>query len=176
MASQKAAWKFKIVLFGEGGVGKTSLIIRYVRSHFSDEVKKTIGTNFLVKDVTIDGELIRLLVWDIAGQEQFFRMHKFFFNSANGALGVFDVTRVTTFEEMPKWLNSMRANCDCEIPAFLLGNKIDLPRRVTTEQAQEFAREMKCDYLETSAKENINVEEAFTTLARKCLAIAKDQE
>ncbi|MHA1734287.1 MAG: Rab family GTPase [Promethearchaeota archaeon] len=172
VVSGKATWKFKVVLFGPGGVGKTSLIIRFVRKHFSDEVKKTIGTNFLVKDVDVESELVRLLVWDIAGQDQFWRMHKFFFNAANAGLAVFDLARATTFEEMPRWFASLRENVGGDLPVYLVGNKVDLPRRVSREEAAALADREGVRYVETSAKEGTGVEEAFLSLARSCIEIA----
>ncbi len=165
-------WKFKLTLFGAGAVGKTSLIIRFIRSSFNDSLKKTIGTNFLIKDVEVDNNSVRLLIWDIGGQAAFSTMRRVYFKGSNGAIGVYDVTSQESLLKIPGWVSSIKKAVG-NIPMILIGNKIDLDRKVTKEEGEELAQRMGCDYVETSAKTGDHVEEAFLVIARKCLEMSK---
>lgn len=167
--SGKEQYKFKITLFGPGGVGKTSLLLRYIKDYFSDDLKKTIGSNFLIKDVDIDGKNVRLLLWDIGGQPQFHKLRTIYFKGSNGALGVFDISSSQTLLKIPGWISSIKKTVKKAIPMILLGNKADLEREVEVEEAEDLAKRLSCDYLETSAKTGVNVEEAFKMIARACL-------
>jgi len=167
--SGKEQYKFKITLFGPGGVGKTSLLLRYIKDYFSDDLKKTIGSNFLIKDVDIDGKNVRLLLWDIGGQPQFHKLRTIYFKGSNGALGVFDISSSQTLLKIPGWISSIKKTVKKAIPMILLGNKSDLEREVEVEEAEDLAKRLSCDYLETSAKTGVNVEEAFKMIARACL-------
>ena len=167
--SGKGEFKFKITLFGPGGVGKTSLLLRYIKDYFSDDLKKTIGSNFLIKDVEIDGKAVRLLLWDIGGQPQFHKLRTIYFKGSNGALGVFDLSSSQTLLKIPGWISSIKKSVKRSIPMILLGNKVDLEREIDREEAEDLAKRLNCEYLETSAKTGINVESAFQTIARACL-------
>lgn len=167
--SGKEQYKFKITLFGPGGVGKTSLLLRYIKDYFSDDLKKTIGSNFLIKDVDIDGKNVRLLLWDIGGQPQFHKLRTIYFKGSNGALGVFAISSSQTLLKIPGWISSIKKTVKKAIPMILLGNKADLEREVEVEEAEDLAKRLSCDYLETSAKTGVNVEEAFKMIARACL-------
>jgi small GTP-binding protein len=167
--SAKEQYKFKITLFGPGGVGKTSLLLRYIKDYFSDDLKKTIGSNFLIKDVNIDGKNVRLLLWDIGGQPQFHKLRTIYFKGSNGALGVFDLSSSQTLLKIPGWISSIKKTVKRTIPMVLLGNKLDLERDVDLEEAEDTAKRLSCEYLETSAKTGENVEQAFEKIARACL-------
>jgi small GTP-binding protein len=162
-------YKFKITLFGPGGVGKTSLLLRYIKDYFSDDLKKTIGSNFLIKDVELDEKNVRLLLWDIGGQPQFHKLRTIYFKGSNAALGVFDLTSSQTLLKIPGWISSIKKTVKKTIPMLLLGNKIDLEREVDRAEAEDLARRLNCEYLETSAKTGENVEVAFEKIARACL-------
>lgn len=172
MSEDVASYKFKITLFGPGGVGKTSLIIRFIKQSFSDSLKKTIGTNFLIKDVTIGGDVVRLLIWDIGGQAGFASLRDIYFKGSNGAIGVFDVTSHDSLLKIPGWVTSIKKSVG-SIPMILLGNKIDLERKVPVEEATDLAARLSCEYMETSAKDGTNVEEAFLKIAQKCLEVSR---
>ncbi|MFX1346047.1 MAG: GTP-binding protein [Promethearchaeota archaeon] len=167
--SEKGQYKFKITLFGPGGVGKTSLLLRYIKDYFSDDLKKTIGSNFLIKDVGIDGKDVRLLLWDIGGQPQFHKLRTIYFKGSNGALGVFDLSSSQTLLKIPGWISSIKKTVKKTIPMILLGNKVDLDREIDKEEAEDLAKRLNCEYLETSAKTGENVEQAFEEIARACL-------
>jgi len=167
--SGKGQYKFKVTLFGPGGVGKTSLLLRYIKDYFSDDLKKTIGSNFLIKDVEIDGKQVRLLLWDIGGQPQFHKLRTIYFKGSNGALGVFDLSSSQTLLKIPGWISSIKKTVKKTIPMILLGNKVDLDREVDKEEAEDLAKRLSCEYMETSAKTGENVEHVFEVIARACL-------
>jgi len=162
-------YKYKITLFGPGGVGKTSLLLRYIKDYFREGLKKTIGSTFLIKDVDIDGKSVRLLLWDIGGQPQFHKLRTIYFKGSNGALGVFDLSSSQTLLKIPGWISSIKKTVKKTIPMILLGNKVDLEREVDREEAEDLAKRLGCEYLETSAKTGENVEKAFEIVARACL-------
>lgn len=167
--SRKGQYKFKITLFGPGGVGKTSLLLRYIKDSFSDDLKKTIGSSFLMNDVEIDDKSVRLLLWDIGGQPQFQKLRTIYFKGSNGALGVFDLSSSQTLLKVPGWISSIKKTVKKTIPMILLGNKADLEREIDREEAEDLAKRLNCKYIETSAKTGENVEAAFETIARACL-------
>ncbi|GAB4316965.1 MAG: Rab family GTPase [Promethearchaeota archaeon] len=164
-----------MTLFGSGGVGKTSLILRFVRHFFSERLTATVGTNFMLKDLDVGGVPVQLVIWDIGGQARFESLRQTYFKGTNGALGVFDLTKPETLEDIPGWIDSIQAVVnDPGLPVFLLGNKVDLPRAIPREQAVVRAEELGCGYLETSAKTGESVEEAFGAVAAKCLERARE--
>ncbi len=167
--SPETSYKFKITLFGPGGVGKTSLLLRYIKDYFSDDLKKTIGSNFLIKDVELEGKLVRLLLWDIGGQPQFHKLRTIYFKGSNAALGVFDLASSQTLLKIPGWISSIKKTVKKTIPMILLGNKADLEREIDRTEAEDTAKRLNCDYLETSAKTGQNVELVFEKIARACL-------
>ncbi|MFX0187699.1 MAG: GTP-binding protein [Candidatus Hodarchaeota archaeon] len=167
--SESSEFKFKITLFGPGGVGKTSLLLRFVKDHFSEDLKKTIGSNFLIKDVEIEGKQVRLLLWDIGGQPQFHKLRTIYFKGSNAALGVYDLTSPQSLLKIPGWVSSIKKTVKKTIPMILLGNKSDLKRQVDRTEAEDLAKRLGCDYLETSAKTGDNVEKAFNYIAKACV-------
>ncbi|MBA7614382.1 MAG: GTP-binding protein [Candidatus Lokiarchaeota archaeon] len=167
--SPESQYKFKITLFGPGGVGKTSLLLRYIKDYFSNDLKKTIGSNFLIKDVELDGKSIRLLLWDIGGQPQFHKLRTIYFKGSNAALGVFDLSSSQTLLKIPGWISSIKKTVKKTIPMVLIGNKADLEREVDRLEAEDLAKRLNCEYMETSAKTGENVELVFEKIAKACL-------
>ena len=166
-------YKFKITLFGPGNVGKTSLLLRFVKEYYTEDLKKTIGSNFLIKDVEIEGKQVRLLLWDIGGQPQFHKLRTIYFKGSSGALGVYDLTSPQSLLKIPGWVSSIKKTVKKTIPMILIGNKADLERQVDKAEAEDLAKRLGCEYMETSAKVGTNVEDAFTTIAKKCLESMK---
>lgn len=162
-------YKFKVTLFGPGGVGKTSLLIRYIKDYFSPDLKQTIGSNFLIKDVDIENINVRLLLWDIGGQEQFLPLRQIYFKGSDAAFGVFDITNPQSLLKLPGWVSSIKKTVKKSIPMVMVGNKVDLERQVERSEAEDLASRINCVYLETSAKTGENVENAFEILAKACL-------
>jgi len=165
----KSSYKFKVCLFGPGNVGKTSLLIRYIKDFFNSDLKKTIGSSFLIKDVVIDEIDVRLLLWDIGGQDIFQKLRTIYFKGSNAAFGVFDVTDPQSLLKLPGWVSSIKKTVKKSIPMIIVGNKIDLERQVGRQEAEDLAKRLNCDYLETSAKTGEKVEIAFEKIARACL-------
>ncbi|MFX1257169.1 MAG: Rab family GTPase [Promethearchaeota archaeon] len=165
----ESEFKFKICLFGPGGVGKTSLLLRFVKDFFTQDIKKTIGSNFLVHEIEIEEKNVKLLLWDIGGQAQFHKLRTMYFKGSNAALGVFAVDSPQTLLKIPGWVSSIKKTVKKSIPMILLGNKIDLERQVDMEEAVDLAKRLGCEYLETSAKTGENVNIAFEKIARACL-------
>ena len=155
-------FKFKVVIIGDAGVGKTSLLRRFVENKFDKDYLSTLGANILSKEyVTPKGNIIELLLWDLAGQHVFKHARKRFYSGSQGAVVVYDVTRPISFQSINDWLEELPEN----VPMILVGNKIDLPRELSTETGQKRAEEAGMSFLETSALTNKNVSEAFKILA-----------
>ncbi|XP_028028376.1 ras-related protein Rab-44 isoform X7 [Bombyx mandarina] len=169
---------YKILVIGELGTGKTSIIKRYVHQFFSQHYRATIGVDFALKVLNWDSNtIIRLQLWDIAGQERFGNMTRVYYKEAVGAFIVFDVSRVATFDAVVKWKNDLDAKVQLPdgsaIPCILLANKCDQQKEgIVNSPAKmdEYCREKGfAGWFETSAKENINIEEAARSLVNKIL-------
>ena len=158
-----------MTIFGPGGVGKTSLIIQYTTKSFKDNLKKTIGTNFLIHDENIEGKSVRLLLWDIGGQAQFQKLRTIYFKGSNAGIGVFDLSNPQTLLKIPGWISSLRKSVKKQIPLVLIGNKNDLERQVEKSEAEDLAKKLGCEYYETSAKTGKNVASVFEEIAKSCL-------
>ena len=144
-------------------------MIRYIKDYFNPDLKQTIGSNFLIKDVELEDKNVRLLLWDIGGQEQFSKLRTIYFKGSNAALGVYDVTSPQSLLKLPGWVSSIKKTVKKTIPMLVLGNKIDLERKVEKSEAEDLSKRLNCEYLETSAKTGENVEVAFKKIAQACL-------
>ncbi|MBY8988533.1 MAG: GTP-binding protein [Candidatus Lokiarchaeota archaeon] len=161
----------KILLAGEGGVGKTTLLHRYVEGRFSAETRMTIGVEFFLKEVEIDSKYCTLQLWDFGGQERFRFLLESYVLGAKGALLLFDLTRPITLEKLENWVNICRRG-DPNLPILFLGTKHDLDNdiMVTDDYALEFKEAFNLfDYLKVSSKSGENVQNAFTLLTTKIL-------
>ena len=166
MSGLKQGGMFKIVVLGDDGVGKTSLIRRYVDRHFREEYVMTIGVDFSIKEIEIGDTVYRLQIWDMIGQQRIKFMTKTLFTGASAAVVMFDLTNVNTFNlSIINWLNDMH-NSIGRIPIILAGNKVDLEdhRKVNKVDGISFANKLSCPYFETSAKTGENVDIAFQEL------------
>ncbi|OLS14677.1 MAG: small GTP-binding protein [Promethearchaeota archaeon CR_4] len=161
----------KIVLLGDAGVGKTSLVYRFIENRFSTDFKSTLGVNLLKRTIEIDGNQVTTQIWDLGGQEAYKKLRKLYLEGASGALVVYDVTSESSFQNLNEWINSFKET-RTECPIVLIGNKTDLSqlRKVTQDQAKTYAKEKNIlDFIETSAKTGENVEVAFKNLIRKAM-------
>ena len=160
-------FKAKVLVLGEGAVGKTSLINRFVNDVFESDYAATIGVKFLSKEVSVNpdnDDMAQLNLWDVAGQPRFEDLRTTFYAGAAGALFVFDLSRKETFDKLDRW-HAEVVKMVGEIPHIIIGNKADLKgREVSIKQAQSYAKSDKTIYIETSAKTGQNVEEAFLEL------------
>ncbi|XP_037935569.1 ras-related protein Rab-35 [Teleopsis dalmanni] len=161
---------FKLLIIGDSGVGKSSLLIRFSDDTFSGSYITTIGVDFKIRTVVIDGLRVKLQIWDTAGQERFRTITSTYYRGTHGVIIVYDVTNGDSFANVRRWLDEIQNNCDV-VNKVLVGNKNDDPDRkvVITEDAQRFARQMDIELFETSAKDNINVEEMFLSITRQVL-------
>ncbi len=166
------AYLFKVMIIGEGAVGKTALVTRYTTGSFEKDYKTTIGSQFAVKLTYIsppESEYaigIKLQAWDVAGQARFQAVRKMYYSGAAGVILVFDVTRRRSFAELPKWVKEADESIGTRVPMICIGNKIDLPdRAVSSEEAKKWAEDQGFLYMESSAKTGEGVADMFTVLA-----------
>ena len=159
---------FKMVLVGDSGVGKTNLLSRFAWNQFDMDSKSTIGVEFATRSVTVEGKVIKAQIWDTAGQERFRAITNAYYHGSMGALLVYAINNRSSFENAGKWLEELKSSADPNVRIMLVGNKADLAetRTVTTEEAREFAEKNKLAFMETSAKDALNVESAFTELLK----------
>lgn len=170
----------KIVLAGDGGVGKTALRERYLGRGFQSKYMMTIGADFALKEAVIDGRAIKFQIWDLAGQTRFGAVRSVYYLGCLGALLLFDVTRRESFENLENWIKEIwNHNGKGVIPLVILGNKVDLrdqhPDSITDEMAQRYCAKLtdqtkengfEVRYLQTSAKTGLNVAESFDMLGK----------
>jgi len=167
MNSSSGTLRFKVVLLGEGRVGKTSILLRYVRGNFDDSQQSTSQASYLDKKISLTGQAVSLSIWDTAGQERFHSLVPIYYRDANGAVLVYDITDYESFSRVRKWVKELRTNGDSNICIIICGNKIDLAkdRRVTEEEATQYAESVGANHIYTSAKQGKGLDEAFNDLA-----------
>jgi len=162
---------YKLLLIGDSGVGKSCLLRRFWDDTYQESKISTIGVDFQVKTVDINGKRIKLQIWDSAGQERFRTIASAYYRGAHGIGVVFDVTDEKSFRNVKYWLDEIDEHgCD-SVQRLLVGNKTDLvdEREVAQGEAEDFAAERNMTYVETSAKTAENVVDAFVTMAREVL-------
>jgi Ras-related protein Rab-7A len=176
----------KVIILGDSGVGKTSLMNQYVHKRFSNQYKATIGADFLTKEVMIDDKLVTLQIWDTAGQERFQSLGVAFYRGADSCVLVYDVTDAKSFDNLDSWMDEFLVhaaprNADT-FPFVVLGNKADLAssrRQVSANKVAAWCKskgEGGIPSFETSAKEALNVEQAFHTIAKHALQQEQNQK
>jgi len=158
-------YRYKVVLIGNHATGKSSIINRIYNDTFTEQTQETRGLSDHLKELNVDGKDICLHIWDTAGTERYRSINPMYMRKAAGALLVYDVTRPETFQELPYWIKEITTHA-YEPKIMLLGNKVDLKRVVPYEKAEKFAKKNNLHYLETSAKENVNITEAFELLGQ----------
>ncbi|MFW9792745.1 MAG: Rab family GTPase [Candidatus Thorarchaeota archaeon] len=162
---------FKIVVLGEGAVGKTAIVTRFSHGFFRTDYKTTIGSQFAVKNVdiprgTYENVTVKLQIWDVAGQSRFQILRPMYYRGSSGGLLVFDVTRRRTFIVLEEWLDELHKAINKEIPLVLVANKTDLPDRVVEpSEGREFAEKHGMPYIESSAKTGEGIVDIFQELA-----------
>ncbi|KAM4044745.1 ras-related protein Rab-7L1 isoform 1-T1 [Anomaloglossus baeobatrachus] len=167
---------FKVLVVGDSAVGKTSLLNRYVHDVFGKEYKMTMGVDFALKVVQwSDTEMVRLQLWDIAGQERFTSMTRLYYKQASGCIIMFDLTSADSFRRCQMWKsdldNKVTLSNGDPVPCILLANKCDLsPWTVTKEQIDKFSKENNfIGWTETSVKENKNINESMRVLIERMM-------
>eukprot|EP00996_Jenningsia_fusiforme_P002987 NODE_3794_length_914_cov_105.468208_g3489_i0.p1 GENE.NODE_3794_length_914_cov_105.468208_g3489_i0~~NODE_3794_length_914_cov_105.468208_g3489_i0.p1 ORF type:complete len:225 (-),score=49.08 NODE_3794_length_914_cov_105.468208_g3489_i0:240-845(-) len=157
---------FKVCVIGESGVGKSSLLLRFADDTFSANYMATIGVDFKVKTMELDGKAIKLMIWDTAGQERFRTITRHYYSGAHGVMLVYDVTDMESFSNVRAWLGEIEKYAPPGICRILVGNKCDMVSRRVVEQCdgQELADQLGIPFIETSAKAATNVDEAFVAM------------
>ena len=170
---------FKIVLVGDSGVGKTNLLLRYLKNEFNTQTKATVGVEFGNTKVQIDNALIKAQIWDTEGQERYRSITSAYYKGAHGALIVYDITRKDSFDSVEKWLSDLKNNGEEKMVIMAIGNKCDMvnERVISTEEGEAKAQRNNIAFLETSALNATNVAKAFDVLIQKLyVAFKKDFE
>ena len=168
MASVDVDYIFKVLVIGDSSVGKSNLLLRFSDNIFHETFLPTIGVDFKIKNVTVKDKSVKLNIWDTAGQERFKTITAAYYKGAHGILVVFDITDRESFNNVTNWLNEIKKNAGVNVVKILIGNKSDLEssRKVSIEEAKKMAESQGMVYLETSAKNRINVDESFMELTK----------
>ena len=164
--------KCQLLIIGDSTVGKTSILSKYASKTFNENYLATVGLDFFTKDETIDNKIIRIKIWDTAGQERYKALTKCFFQKAQGVMVVFDVTNQKSFDDLKFWLDSIKTHIydDDYVPIVIIGNKIDLQKRVVQKKdANEFAEQHHYHYYETSAKTGDGIDMAIRELVKNVM-------
>lgn len=167
----------KIVIVGNGGVGKSSMIQRYCKGRFTKDYKKTIGVDFLERQIAVDEEDVRIMLWDTAGQEEFDTITREYYRGAQAVVLAFSTIDRDSFDAVEQWQKKVRAEVGT-IPMVLVQNKIDLvdQAKVTPTETEALAKKLKLKFYRTSVKDDLNVSDVFRYLASKYLkALAKEE-
>lgn len=166
---KQTAKNIKLLTIGDSAVGKTCLISQFARDSFNPNFITTIGIDYKIKEVDIDGSKYKLLIWDTAGQERFRTITTSYFRGCQGILLVYDITVKKTFDNVSNWMDQIiQVNDGQHVCKILIGNKCDMvaERKVTEAEGKKLAEEYKIPFMETSAKDNINVQEAFLHITK----------
>ncbi|KYQ92203.1 hypothetical protein DLAC_11678 [Tieghemostelium lacteum] len=171
---------YKIILVGDSGVGKSSILVRFTDNTFQPHFSPTLGVDFNVKTINSKetGQTIKLQLWDTAGQERFKSITQTFYRGSHGVILVYDVTYPKSFERCKSWVEEINSNTQDGMIIILVGNKSDLSsqRKISTEQGQQLADSLNIKFLETSAKENFGVTQVFDMLVHDIELTMKNSE
>ncbi|KDO23524.1 hypothetical protein SPRG_11446 [Saprolegnia parasitica CBS 223.65] len=166
-----ATKRYKVVLLGEGRVGKTSILLRYIRNEYDDRQVSTLQASYLDKKLSVENQNVQLSLWDTAGQERFHALGPIYYRDADGALLVYDITDDESFKKVKTWVKELRRIVGDEIDIAIAGNKIDLKRniKVTEADAVAYAKSVGASHFYTSAKLNRGLDDVFVDLAKRML-------
>jgi Ras-related protein Rab-1A len=169
---------FKVLLLGNSDVGKSSIILRYVDQTWSDIFVPTIGVDFKVKTLVIDKKNVKMQIWDTAGQERFRTVVSSYFKGSHGIFIIYDITNRESFKNLENWLGEIEKNASDKVLKILIGNKCDLEqeREIQFEEGQAFANRNGMQFIETSAKNNTNINEAFEALAKLMIQFSNENK
>ena len=167
--TEKEEYKFKVVVVGDSGVGKTNLIKRFINNTFSHDSKATVGVEFLSKSYYINGKLFKVEIWDTAGQERYKSITAAYYKGAKGAMIVYDLTCQSSYDNVDRWYNEIKEIASKDINMILVGNKSDLEenRVISSDLSLTKAKALEVPVLETSALNANNVKEAFYQLLKE---------
>ncbi|XP_041794283.1 ras-related protein Rab-8B-like [Chelmon rostratus] len=162
---------FKLLLIGDSGVGKTCLLFRFSEDSFNTTFISTIGIDFKIRTIELDGKRVKLQIWDTAGQERFRTITTAYYRGAMGIMLVYDICNEKSFENIKNWIRNIEEHASSDVEKMILGNKCDMTdrRQVSKDRGEKLAIDYGVKFLETSAKSSLNVEEAFYTMGRDIL-------
>ena len=162
-------YTIKILILGDSCVGKTNIIYKYIENKFRDLYIGTTGIDILTTTIEIKGKKFRIQLWDTAGQERFRSITKNLFLRVQGFLLLYDITNRKTFNNLGAWIKSIREECGSHMPIIIVGNKNDLEniRSISKNEAIDFAKEEKVDYIETSSKSGENIAKVISMITEK---------
>ncbi|PHJ19873.1 ras-related protein rab-5c [Cystoisospora suis] len=165
---QQRPCSYKTVLLGDASVGKSSLVIRFVKNTFSDTMETTIGAAFFTQTLQVDGRVVKFEIWDTAGQERFSSLAPMYYRGAAAAIVVYDQSNVASFDRAQVWVQQLQLSGNPNIVIALAANKMDLPhRQVDVNIGRQYAEENGLLFMETSAKTGQNVQQLFSLIARR---------
>ncbi len=169
--NQEYDYLFKLLLIGNSSVGKSSLLVRFVDDIWEENFVPTIGVDFKLKTLEVNGKKVKLQIWDTAGQERFKNITASYYRGGNGVLVVYDITDRDSFTNLTSWLIEIEKNANKNVFKLLIGNKNDLEseRKVTFNEGKEFADSNGMKFIETSAKTADKVYEAFELLTQEII-------
>lgn len=167
--------KLKLMILGDSNVGKSSILKKYCKNEFMGAYVATIGIDFQIKYLNINGKKIKLQIWDTAGQERYRVVTKNYFNTSDGFLVIYDITSRESFLNINNWIEQINTLVGGNVKCIIFGNKNDLKelRKVSTKEGEEMAKKYNCKFYETSAKEGNNLEEGFYDLTKDVLGDIK---
>ncbi|XP_041852227.1 ras-related protein Rab-8B-like [Melanotaenia boesemani] len=162
---------FKLLLIGDSGVGKTCLLFRFSEDSFNTTFISTIGIDFKIRTIELDGKRVKLQIWDTAGQERFRTITTAYYRGAMGIMLVYDICNEKSFDNIKNWIRNIEEHASSDVEKMILGNKCDMTdrRQVSKDRGEKLAIDYGVKFLETSAKSSLNVEEAFYTMGRGIL-------
>ena len=167
--AERQSFEFKVVLLGEGCVGKTSIFLRYTEGKFNERHDSTLQAAFKTKKLSIAGKRVALHIWDTAGQEKFHAIAPIYYRDSRGAVLVYDITDANSFDRVKTWVKELRKMCGADLVLTIVGNKSDLERNRHVEEwkALEYAEQVGAKHATCSAKQNKGIEELFLELTRR---------
>eukprot|EP01066_Platyproteum_vivax_P008845 Platyproteum_vivax@DN3815_c0_g1_i1.p1 len=168
---------FKLLLIGDSSVGKSCLLLRFADDTYTDSYISTIGVDFKIRTIDLDGKTVKLQIWDTAGQERFRTITSSYYRGAHGIIIVYDVTDKDSFQHVKNWINEIDKYATESVNKLLVGNKCDLASKkvVSYDEGKELADSLGIRFLETSAKNAHNVEQAFNVMASEVKARVSTQ-
>ncbi|CAD8147363.1 unnamed protein product (macronuclear) [Paramecium tetraurelia] len=162
---------FKLLLIGTSGVGKSCMLMRYVDNNFTNNFYNTIGVDFKIKSIFLENKNIKLQIWDTAGQDRFRTITCSYYRGAHGIIIVYDITDRESFDSVKMWMSEIDKYAQEDVIRMLVGNKCDMDdkRAVSYEEGEALAKQLKLQFIETSAKLSTNIEQSFLTIAKNVL-------
>ena len=167
-------YTFKLVILGHYSVGKSSIVLNFIKNEFNPNEESTIGAAFLTKTVFIDGTAVKFEIWDTAGQERYYSLIPMYYRGANAALVVYDITSAESFERAKRWIEDLKTEKPDNFMKVLIGNKVDLSEAavITEEMGKQYAEQEGLLFYQTSAKTGVGIKDLFLELAT---ILPKDQ-